>query len=108
MGGRVAVNIADDPSVHDLVLLAPWLPSGEPVAAVRGKRVLVLHGDRDRTTSVDASEAWAARALATPAVIEVRRIHGGEHTMLRHARVWQRLATEGVIRGVHESGHPSD
>src|SRR5689334_24365947 len=29
MGGRVAVNVADEPTVHDLVLLAPWLPAVE-------------------------------------------------------------------------------
>ncbi len=97
MGGRVAVNVADDPAACDLVLLAPWLPSGEPVAPVRDRRVLILHGDRDRTTTLAASEAWAARARATPSSVEVQRIHGGDHAMLRHARLWQRLTVQAVL-----------
>lgn len=100
MGGRVAVNVADDASIRDLVLLAPWLPAGEPVASVQGRRVLILHGDRDRTTSLGASEAWASRAGRTPATVDVRRIKGGEHTMLRHARLWQELAAHGVTRSL--------
>lgn len=104
MGGRVAVNVADDPSVRDLVLLAPWLPAGEPVASVQGRRVVILHGDRDRTTSFAASEAWAARAAATAAAVDVQRIHSGEHTMIRHARVWQRLTAQAVIRGLGDVG----
>ena len=106
MGGRVAVNVADDPSVCELVLLAPWLPSGEPNAAVAGRRLLILHGDRDRTTSLAASEAWAARAETTASAVAVQRIHGGEHTMLRHARLWQRLTVQAVIRGLRDLGHP--
>jgi alpha-beta hydrolase superfamily lysophospholipase len=106
MGGRVAVNVADDPSVREIVLLAPWLPAGEPVAAVEGRRVLILHGDRDRTTSLAASEAWAARAQTTASAVEVQRIQGGEHTMLRHARLWQRLTVQAVIRALGDLGLP--
>lgn len=103
MGGRVAVNVADDSAVRTIVLLAPWLPAGEPVGPVAGRRVVILHGDRDRTTSLGESEAWAARAQRTSAP-ELRRIHGGEHTMLRHARVWHELAVESVVRGLGEAG----
>ena len=106
MGGRVAVHVADDPLVRHIVLLAPWLPAGEDVSAVQGKRVLILHGDRDRTTSLAESEAWAARAASLPAAVDLERIEGGEHTMLKHARLWQRLATEGVIRGLDEARRP--
>jgi len=99
MGGRVAVSVADDPAACDLVLLAPWLPAGEPVAPVHGRRVLILHGDRDRTTTLAASEAWAARAQATASAVEVQRIHGGDHAMLKHARLWQRLTIQAVLAG---------
>ena len=106
MGGRVAVNVADDPSVCELVLLAPWLPAGEPIAAVAGRRLLILHGDRDRTTSLAASEAWAARAQTTASAVAVERIQGGEHTMLRHARLWQRLTVQAVIGGLRDLEDP--
>lgn len=94
MGGRVAVNVADDPGVRGLVLLAPWLPAGEPVERVQGRRVVILHGDRDRTTSLSDSRAWAARV---PGQVDVRCIPGGEHTMLWQARRWHRLAA-GCVR----------
>lgn len=100
MGGRVAVHVADDPNVTDLVLLAPWLPAGETVAAVAGRRVLLLHGDQDRTTSLTASEAWAARAARAGADLEVHRIAGGEHTMLRHAGAWQSMAARRVVEAL--------
>jgi len=106
MGGRVAVNVADDPSVSELVLLAPWLPAGEPIAPVAGRRLLILHGDRDRTTSLAASQAWAARAETTASAVDVQRIHGGEHTMLRHARLWQRLTVQAVIGGLRDLEDP--
>lgn len=102
MGGRVAVHVGDDSLVADIVLLAPWLPGGEPVTPVQGRRVLILHGDHDRTTSLGASEAWAARAARTAASVELQRIQGGEHTMLRHARLWHQLAAQGVMRGLQE------
>jgi len=106
MGGRVAVNVADDPSVCELVLLAPWLPAGEPIAAVAGRRLLILHGDRDRTTSLAASQAWAARAQTTASAVAIRRIQGGEHTMLRHARTWHRLTVQAVVGGLRDLEHP--
>lgn len=104
MGGRVAVNVADDPAVHHIVLLAPWLPADEPVAPVHGRHILILHGDRDRTTSLESAEAWAARAARTTGKVDVQRIPGGGHTMLRHARLWQELAAQGVIRALQDNG----
>lgn len=104
MGGRVAVNVADHSTVRHLVLLAPWLPDGETVAAVNGRRVLILHGDKDRTTSLEASKDWAARARTTSTLVDVEPIRGGEHAMIRQARLWHELAAGSVIRGLIESG----
>ncbi len=106
MGGRVAVNVAAHPTVRHLVLLAPWLPMGETVAGVNGRRVLILHGDKDRTTSLEASKDWAARARTASTLVDIRRIRGGEHTMIRHARLWHELTDASVIHGLIESGVP--
>lgn len=93
MGGRAALRAADHPAVSGVVALAPWCPEGEPVAQLRGKRVLVVHSDRDGTTSPQGSYELARRARAEGGA-EVCRIEipGSDHAMLRHAPDWHRAA----------------
>ena len=57
--------------------------------------MLLAHATTDRITRPADTWAFAARAAAvtTVATIEVRN---GEHTMLRRAPVWHRIAIEFV------------
>jgi dienelactone hydrolase len=91
MGARAALRAAGHPSVAAVAGLAPWLPLGEPVDQLAGRRILLAHGTADVVTS--AAETWAyaerARALTTVAEIEVR---GGDHPMIRRASLWHALA----------------
>jgi pimeloyl-ACP methyl ester carboxylesterase len=48
MGGAVSVAIADEPTVEEVIGLAPWLPAELDVTRLRGKRLTVLHGALDR------------------------------------------------------------
>ena len=48
MGGAVAVSIAREPQVEEVVGLAPWLPEELDVSTLRGKRLTVIHGALDR------------------------------------------------------------
>jgi pimeloyl-ACP methyl ester carboxylesterase len=48
MGGAVSVAIADEPSVEEVLGLAPWIPDQLDVTPLRGKRLTVLHGAYDR------------------------------------------------------------
>jgi dienelactone hydrolase len=48
IGGAVSVAIADEPSVEEVVGLAPWIPDQLDVTTLRGKRLTVLHGEYDR------------------------------------------------------------
>ena len=93
MGARAAIRAAGHPAVTAVAGLAPWLPPGEPVDQLAGRRVLLAHGSADRVTA--PAETWAyaerARSVTDVAVIEVR---GGEHTMLWRAPLWHRLAAE--------------
>lgn len=98
MGGRTAARVADDPSVCGVVLLAPWLPVGEPVVGVLHRPVCVLHGDLDRITSARASADWASRAARSGADVVMEVVPGGEHFMVRHLRFWHRRATDAVLR----------
>ena len=93
MGARAAIRVAGHPAVTAVAGLAPWLPEGEPVAQLSGRRILLVHGTADEVT--DPAETWAyaerARAVTRVSAIE---IHGGEHTMLRRAALWHRIAAD--------------
>jgi pimeloyl-ACP methyl ester carboxylesterase len=93
MGARAAFRVAAHPAVTAVAGLAPWLPPGEPVDQLAGRRVLLAHGTADRVTPPEETWAYAerARSVTNVAVIEVR---GGEHTMLWRAPLWHRLAVE--------------
>jgi dienelactone hydrolase len=48
MGGAVAVTVARETGVEEVVGLAPWLPDELDVSTLRGKRFTVIHGALDR------------------------------------------------------------
>ncbi|MEU7786326.1 MULTISPECIES: alpha/beta fold hydrolase [unclassified Amycolatopsis] len=91
MGGRVALRVADDPAVRGICALAPWTPRGEPVGAVAGRSVLIVHGTRDRMTSPAESHAFAERAEGVAARVARFEIANEGHAMLRRSSVWTRL-----------------
>src|SRR5579875_164992 len=95
MGARAAVRVAGHPQVTAIAGLAPWLPPGEPVQQLAGRRVLLAQATGDRITRPADTWAFAGRAAAVTdvATIEVAR---SEHAMLRRAAVWNRIATEFV------------
>lgn len=92
MGARTAVHVADDPQVVGVVALAPWLPPGEPVAGLTGKRLVAAHGSRDRITSARATREYVARASAAGAHATYVDMGPAGHYLLRRARVWNALA----------------
>jgi predicted esterase len=94
MGARTAVHVADDPSVRGVVALAPWLPPGESVQALRGKRLYAAHGSRDRITSASATSAYVGRASEVAADAEFRDMGPLGHYLLRGRREWNRVAVE--------------
>ena len=48
MGGAVSIGCADEPSVEEVLGLAPWIPDRLSVEPLRGRRLRVLHGSLDR------------------------------------------------------------
>ncbi|MEU6841197.1 alpha/beta fold hydrolase [Streptomyces sp. NPDC046716] len=98
MGGRAALRAAGAPSVRGVLALAPWCPDGEPAAQLRGRDLVVLHGDHDRVTDPGASRSFVDRATEAGARAEFRPVPGGDHAMLRHAGVWHRT-TGAVVAG---------
>jgi hypothetical protein len=90
LGGRAAFRAADSPAVASVVGIAPWLPDGEPVAQLANRKVLIMHGDRDRTdASAAKSLAYAHRARAVVPDLARFEIAGGGHLLLcRSADCW--------------------
>jgi predicted esterase len=92
MGARTAVHVADDDLVSGVVALAPWLPQGEPVDALRGRRLAIGHGHRDRITSFRASAVFAQRAEEVTSAVEFQDMGAVGHYMLRRAGRWNDFA----------------
>ncbi len=92
MGGRTAVAVADHPSVVGVVALAPWLPRGEPVDALRGKALRAAHGRKDRITSARQTREYVERALAAGADATFTDMGRVGHYMLRAADRWNDVA----------------
>jgi predicted esterase len=93
MGARAAVRTAGHPAVHAVAGLAPWLPPGEPVSQLAGRRLLLAHGDADTITPPADTWAFAERARALTSVIAME-LRGGDHPMLRRAALWHSIVAE--------------
>jgi dienelactone hydrolase len=91
MGARAAMRAAGHPSVAAAAGLAPWLPPGEPVDQLAGRRILLAHGTADIVTSAAETWAYAARARPLTTVTEIE-VRGGDHPMIRRASLWHALA----------------
>ncbi|MGH3205449.1 MAG: alpha/beta fold hydrolase [Streptosporangiaceae bacterium] len=91
MGARAALRAAGHPCVTAAAGLAPWLPPGEPVDQLAGRRILLAHGTADTVTRPADTWAYAERARALTSVTEIE-VRTGEHTMLWRAPLWHGLA----------------
>lgn len=96
MGGRAALRAAADPAVRGVLALAPWCPPGEPVGHLGGKRIVVLHGDRDRVTDPGESADYVRRARQAAAQAGIVLVRRGDHAMLRRCADWHR-ATAAIV-----------
>jgi pimeloyl-ACP methyl ester carboxylesterase len=93
MGGRAALRAADDPSVGAVCALAPWTESGDPVAQLAGRAVLIAHGTWDMVTSAAGSARYAERAAAVTSPVGRLVVEGDTHAMLFRWRTWHSIAT---------------
>jgi dienelactone hydrolase len=105
MGGRTAIYVADDPAVRVVVALAPWIEPYDPVEPLRGRRLLIIHGSRDRVTDPLRSAVFAQNARSVAAQVTYLSVRGSDHAMLRRARLWHDLAC-GFVTGALCFGSP--
>ncbi len=104
MGGRAAMHSAALPGVVAVVGLAPWVRALDPVEPLTGRRVVLLHGSRDHTTSPDETADFAVRAARFTREVVSLRLSGTGHPMLRRAALWHRLTADAVSTAL--SGAP--
>lgn len=94
LGGRAALLSAGADGVRSVVALAPWVyPNDARGLDATGRRILFVHGARDRVAKPSSSAAVAA-TMATSAEVGYVTINGGKHAMLRHGSEFERLATD--------------
>jgi alpha-beta hydrolase superfamily lysophospholipase len=92
LGGRAAVAAGDNPAVRSVVALNPWLYRDDD-ADLAGRRVLFVHGGRDRVASPQRAEA-VARRLARRTDVGFIAIPDGKHAMLSHGRDFDSYAAQ--------------
>jgi dienelactone hydrolase len=115
MGGAVSIGCAAEPTVSEVLGIAPWIPDRISVEPLRGKRLRVLHGTLDRNlpgipgVSAKLSRRGFDRALAHGAEGEYTLIRGALHGVavrarsgrplpLPRARRWTELAGDELAR----------
>lgn len=96
MGGRTACHVADHEQVRGVVALAPWLPSGEPVAALAGRRLHAAHGTRDHITRPRETRAYVERARAVATTATFTDMPGVGHYLLRGVPAWNAYTLDRV------------
>jgi pimeloyl-ACP methyl ester carboxylesterase len=103
MGARVAVHVADHPSVVGVVGLAPWWSAEDPVRTLAGRTLRAAHGRRDRITSFRETTRYVARAAAVADGAELQDMGALGHYMLTGAARWHTVAIESVrdVLGSH-------
>jgi predicted esterase len=98
MGGRAALRAAADPGVVAVLGLAPWVPPGEPFEQLHGRRLLVVHGTRDRMTSHKASKELVDQVRGVAAEATYVNLRRSGHAMLRRLSLWNELTTGFVLQ----------
>jgi predicted esterase len=97
MGARVAVHVADDPSVRGVVGLAPWWSAEDPVRTLAGRTLRAAHGRRDRITSFRETGRYVERARAVAESVDLRDMGALGHYMLSGASRWHDVALDSCL-----------
>ncbi|MXG91491.1 alpha/beta fold hydrolase [Nocardioides flavescens] len=92
LGGRAALEAGDHPAVRSVVALNPWVYATDD-ADLSGRRVLFVHGQRDRVASPQRAEQ-VARRIGARADVGFVRVPEGKHAMLAHGRFFDRAAAQ--------------
>ncbi|MFE3650721.1 alpha/beta hydrolase [Streptomyces sp. NPDC059152] len=94
LGGRAGFRIAGHPHITTVVGVAPWLPEEEETEHLAGRKVLIIHGERDHSSAgARRSLAYAERArLVVPDLARLEVPGEGHYLLRRSADVWTTTA----------------
>jgi pimeloyl-ACP methyl ester carboxylesterase len=106
MGGRAVVAAGDHPRVAGVLALAPWLPDGEPLAALRPP-VTFAHGTLDTITDPRATTAYANRLRAAGTPVTVYSVAAETHGMLHRPTDWNTLVATFTANALGPSPTPT-
>lgn len=90
LGGRAALLAGRHDGVRAVCALNAWVYPHDDVP-MTGRRILFVHGTEDRVAPLERAET-VARRVARANEVEFRRVEGGRHAMLRHARDFETAA----------------
>ena len=96
LGGRAALLSAGHPQVRSVVALAPWVYPSDVAPGVKGRRILFIHGSRDRIADPGRARELAEVLARRGAEVTFVEVLGGQHSMLAHHRSFDGLAAEYV------------
>ena len=83
LGGRAALLTAGAEHVTSAVALAPYVYPTDIAPGIEGRRILIVHGARDRIASPARAQALA-NALSERARVRYIHVPEGKHAMLSH------------------------
>lgn len=102
LGGRAALLSAGHRMVRSACALAPWVYPDDVARGLERRRLLIVHGDRDRVASPEKAAALA-QALSRVTDVDFELVPGGKHAMLRHRDAFDgraaRFAVETLVVG---------
>ncbi|RMI31268.1 dienelactone hydrolase family protein [Nocardia stercoris] len=98
LGGRAAVEAAGHPNVTGVAGVAPWIPAEVPVEQLAGRRLLIVHGDRDHSSAgAGKSLDYALRARAAGHRVCRFEVAGAGHLLLPRAGDFWSLTAKFVL-----------
>ncbi|QTI67956.1 alpha/beta hydrolase [Gordonia polyisoprenivorans] len=89
MGGRIAAQLAADPTVTGVLALAPWWQFADWRMINDDARVVAVHGDADTITLARKTAKGIAEMRDRGVDATYVSVPGGHHPMLDHLGLWQ-------------------
>ncbi|MER7673050.1 alpha/beta hydrolase [Kitasatospora sp. NPDC096128] len=107
LGGRAAFWCAGHPNVVGVAGIAPWLPTGDRVDQLAGRRVLIVHGTADHSAA-NAAQSLEYALRARPVAPDLARyeVPGGSHYLVRQSADINALTTDFTLAALGAGDAP--